>query len=217
MNERRFYVYVLFRLDGSPCYIGKGAGRRWLIHEAEAYGAKHRNKRLAKIITDAAPKRLPKIKLQENLTNAEACAVEVALIAAIGRGYRGPLVNMTDGGEGTVGRPVSADARRRIGKGGEKRKGRKTGPQSPERRLAISRAKRGKPAHPKTVKILLRHAKSSKSETHRKAISEANKAIWEERKRHPDQYEAHCALIRESWIKRKASTAAPLVHQQNLL
>ncbi len=43
-------------------------------------------------------------KLKENLTNAEACLLEIAFIAAIGRKANGgPLVNLTDGGEGISG------------------------------------------------------------------------------------------------------------------
>src|SRR3546814_2989387 len=32
----RFYVYVLYRPDGRPFYVGKGQNRRALEHEAEA-------------------------------------------------------------------------------------------------------------------------------------------------------------------------------------
>jgi len=48
---------------------------------------------------------IPKIKVRENLSEDEAFTVEVALIAAIGRQDlgRGPLLNLTDGGEGATG------------------------------------------------------------------------------------------------------------------
>ena len=101
MTENAFYVYVHFRpWNGTPCYVGKGKGRRWLVHES--YGADHYNEHLARIFAKAGG-RLPKIKVRENLTETEALATEVALIAAIGRGKNGPLVNMTDGGEGVTG------------------------------------------------------------------------------------------------------------------
>lgn len=94
MTERRdFYVYLLSRLDGRPCYVGKGHGdrinrhRRWCV-----------NPHLKHIIR-AAGGDLPKLKIRENLTEAEAFAFERMLIASIGReAHGGPLVNQTDGG-----------------------------------------------------------------------------------------------------------------------
>jgi hypothetical protein len=34
--NKRFYVYVLFRPNGQPFYVGKGLGRRVFNHEMEA-------------------------------------------------------------------------------------------------------------------------------------------------------------------------------------
>lgn len=95
-----FYVYVIFRpWDGSPCYVGKGKGDRW-----RQFGARS-NRHLLRIIAKAQRLGLdlPIIKVRENLTEAEAFQTERAFIAAIGRGKRGPLVNLTDGGEGVSG------------------------------------------------------------------------------------------------------------------
>lgn len=94
------YVYVIFRLDGLPCYVGKGRGARLNNHETRST-----NPHLANIVALAhkAGKRLPKVKVRENLTDARAFEIEVALIAAIGRRANGgPLVNMTDGGDGLL-------------------------------------------------------------------------------------------------------------------
>ena len=105
-----FYVYVLFRPTGIPCYVGKGRGNRWLEHEQR--GPRHHNKHLARIIAKAGGQ-LPKVKIRENLTDAEACAIEIEFIKAIGREANGgPLVNLTDGGEGTR-RTQSAEERAR--------------------------------------------------------------------------------------------------------
>lgn len=119
-----FYVYILFRpWDGTPCYVGKGKGRRWLAHEN--YGLRHPNERLARILTKA--KRLgmeiPKIKLRENLSEAEAFTLEIIFIKAIGRDDQGtgPLVNFTDGGEGTSGLEQSAKDKIRASKLGKPR------------------------------------------------------------------------------------------------
>lgn len=110
MND--FYVYALFRpWDGSPFYIGKGRGRRWLHHERRSYRP---NRMIDAIVRKAARLGLdiPKVKIRSGLTEPEAFEIEIALIAAIGRKDRGgPLVNMTNGGEGPTGPKTEAHRR----------------------------------------------------------------------------------------------------------
>jgi NUMOD3 motif len=104
-----FYVYALFRENGTPFYIGKGAGTRWQHHESVARGGKkgHRFSIIRGMLIRGHE--LPKVKLHEGLTEAVAHQYEVALIAAIGRkAHGGPLVNETSGGEGAAGIPRSA-------------------------------------------------------------------------------------------------------------
>lgn len=99
-----FYVYVLFRpWDGSPFYVGKGKGDRWRDHERPSEN--HPNRHLMNVIKKAKRLNLeiPKVKIRENLTELEAFEIEKSFIAAIGRGKSGPLVNLTDGGEGSAG------------------------------------------------------------------------------------------------------------------
>jgi len=135
-NERRFYVYVIFRPTGIPCYVGKGSGNRWMRH------AKHSNNSRLKQIYSKACGELPIVKIRENLTDAEAIETEIAFIAAIGRGKNGPLVNFTNGGDGTSGYSLSTEARAKIGAAQHARKG--TWSPSPEWRAAVSAAKKGK-------------------------------------------------------------------------
>src|SRR5260221_12283744 len=102
-----FYVYVIFRLNGIPCYVGKGRGDRWLVHEKRKIKD---NKHFDNIIKQAkkAGKELPKIKLRENLFESEAFDLEKIFIKAIGREiHGGPLVNLTDGGDGPAGQVIS--------------------------------------------------------------------------------------------------------------
>lgn len=101
-DPNRFYVYVMFRpWNGEPCYIGKGQGKR-----AQVLYRGH-NPHLARIIAKAgAP--IPTVILQGGLAEDEAFMVERAFIAALGRGKNGPLVNLTDGGEGRSGTKHSA-------------------------------------------------------------------------------------------------------------
>jgi len=126
--ERRFYVYVVFRLDGSPCYVGKGCGYRWKSHLAKSHSV-----HLANILRQAGGE-LPIAKIRESLTNDEACVIEVALIAAIGREIDGgPLVNLTPGGEGVPGFRHSENARKTMN---ASKKGTKQSQETIERRRA---------------------------------------------------------------------------------
>lgn|ERR1039458_1620726 len=114
-----FYVYVIFRPNGIPCYVGKGKGNRWMGDTARS----RYNPHFAAIIKKAKMdnQELTRIKVRENLTEDDAFQIEVALIAAIGRRKNGGcLVNMTDGGEGLsnpsteVRAKMSAKAKARI-------------------------------------------------------------------------------------------------------
>jgi hypothetical protein len=100
-NERkRSYVYVIFRTNGIPCYVGQGVGDRYKRH---GYNKNSRNKHLAAIYKNATSP-LPVKKIKENLTRDEAIELEEFLISVIGREKNGgPLVNCTDGGEGSLG------------------------------------------------------------------------------------------------------------------
>ncbi len=139
-----FYVYLLFRLNGIPCYVGKGKGNRWIRHEGRA---KHCNKHLGAIIDQArvAGKELPKVKAAENLTEEAAFELERLLIGCIGRGEDGPLVNLTDGGDGAAGYKPSAKL---LAHHSAIRKGRK---HSPEWCAAISAGTKGKIKTPEHI------------------------------------------------------------------
>lgn len=82
-----YYVYAYLRKDLSPYYIGKG-----------------KNARYKKIHTCGVPpiERITFIK--ENMSNEDACALEIKLIAQYGRKDldTGILRNLTSGGEGLI-------------------------------------------------------------------------------------------------------------------
>lgn len=198
MTDRRFYVYVIFDLDGIPRYVGKGNGRRWLAH----FGTKrkHPNRRLAALIKRAGDADLPRLKIREGLTNAEACEVEVNLIAAIGRGKHGPLLNMTDGGEGFAGYKRSPELAKKAGiASGNARRGNKYGPMPQEHRTAISRAKKGKPR--RGVKGAGKG--KPKTDAHRQAISVALIEYCQRRKSDPIARAAHIKSVQSGWEKRR--------------
>lgn len=105
MHDNIHYVYIWFRPSGVPCYVGKGKGARWCVFK------RAHNPHLAAIIRQAGGG-LPAVIVRDGLTNEEAIETEIALIAAIGReAHGGPLVNLTDGGEGNVGWSPSPETR----------------------------------------------------------------------------------------------------------
>ena len=149
------YVYVVFWPHGEPAYVGKGKSERWVSHHHSkkshpitSFSRKHRN--------------APRVKVRETLTEAEAFEIEKALIAAIGRVPHGPLLNMTDGGEGTSGfkrtaesversantrrgRIVSEETRRKIGAANSGRK------QTPEEKQKRSQSLKGRVITPEAI------------------------------------------------------------------
>ena len=120
---KNFYTYAYLREEGTPYYIGKGCGDRWK--------SQHRV---------AVPPAERVLFLKEGLTEAQAFAHEVYLIAVLGRKDLGTgcLRNLTDGGEGVSGRVVSEETRQRI-------KNKLTGVKhTEERRRAMSEAGKGR-------------------------------------------------------------------------
>jgi hypothetical protein len=87
--------------------VGKGTR-----HREEHWSDTRQNKNLylARLValTIAEHGFVPTRRLHDDLTNDEACTLEISTIAQIGRHPNGPLVNLTDGG---VGGPMPLEAR----------------------------------------------------------------------------------------------------------
>ena len=96
MTQNKYYIYLHIKLDtGEPFYVGKGTGNR-------ANSKMNRSKWWKNTVTKH---NYDVIMLEEGLIEEEALIREIYWIKRIGRKDigLGPLVNMTDGGEGISG------------------------------------------------------------------------------------------------------------------
>lgn len=179
-----FYIYCLFRpWNGEPCYIGKGKNKRYLEHHK--LGAKHYNTHLARIFIKAAKLGLevPVVILQESLADEQALEYEITLIKVIGRNLNGgPLVNMTDGGDGTVNLPPEV-IKRIAAKVSASMKGIVF---TPQHCAAISAAKKGVAVGPMSLEqraaIGNAHRGRTRSEQEREALRAGQRSMTEEAK-----------------------------------
>lgn len=101
--KRKFYVYCLIHpWNGTPCYVGKGSGRRASNYITS--GPRHSNKHLYNVYKKAKSlgQEVKVEIIKENLSEEEAFALEKSLIAILGKADRkeGSLCNHTDGGDG---------------------------------------------------------------------------------------------------------------------
>lgn len=181
--KRDFYVYCYFRPCGEPCYIGMGRGSRWKAHLTKSR-FKDTNRHLRSIIKKAGGN-VPFVKLRSGLQFDQAREYEIAFIKAIGREPHGPLVNLTDGGDGTTGY-IYTDAHRAKLKAANL--GKKASPDTIEKMRCANRGKtqppsavaktaaahRGRIRPPETI-TKMRAAKLGKSHNHGPLISKALK------------------------------------------
>lgn len=136
-NEYCVYLHIK-ETDGSPFYVGKGLKSR-------SYQKTSRNKWWCSVVDKH---NYDIIYLEENLTETQALEREVYWIKRIGRKSLGlgPLVNLTDGGEGTSGRIVSEVTRLKtsLSNKGQIYHGLNSGQKRSEAtKLKISTAKKG--------------------------------------------------------------------------
>ena len=152
---KKFYTYAYLREDGSPYYIGKGAGRRAYRKERRTF---HPPKDKSRIIF-----------LKQNLTEKEAFKHEKYMIAVFGRKDLGTgiLHNRTDGGEGISGLVHTEESKKKMS---ESLKGKIF---TDKHKKRIGKHKVGN-----TYSLGHKHSEESK-----KKMSIAMKESWERRKK----------------------------------
>lgn len=108
------YRYGELEFDNEPIYVGKGKDDRDLCHLKKAKNIVLENK-LKKIQLTEQP---IIIRHKENLNELDAFDLEILLINRIGRKDLGlgPLLNLTDGGEGSSGWNCTNKTRKRMSK-----------------------------------------------------------------------------------------------------
>ncbi len=101
-----FCVYAYFRPDsGEPFYIGKGTTRRARVHLNRSH-----NSAVNRVIAKLRRSNLePEVRVLFIGTDVECKCEEIRLIRHFGRRNlkQGPLLNMTDGGDGFLGKVFS--------------------------------------------------------------------------------------------------------------
>lgn len=116
----KFYTYIYrdpsrtFRDHPEPIYVGKGKQGRshWHLKRNDTHPFTHRLQKMKREGSE------PQIEVIGALNEDHAVFMEKCLIAVLGRKDLdlGPLLNLTDGGEGTTGKIVSKETGRKISK-----------------------------------------------------------------------------------------------------
>lgn len=162
------YVYVIFDPFGVPCYVGKGRGRRVFRSLATSD-----NQRLRR--TSQKYGALPWVKIREGISEVVAFEIERALIKAIGRADlgKGPLFNLTDGGEGVTGARHTEEWLRKFSAA---RKGIPHTPEHIERiRAALTGTKRAPLTEEHKSRLRASHAESAAVKEHIRELAEKSR------------------------------------------
>jgi len=145
-------VYRHIRLDSNqPFYIGIGKT------EKRAYENGNRRTNYWKRIVQ---KHGYKVQIMlDDLTWEEACEIERYLIRFYGRADLGlgTLVNLTDGGDGTLGRVYSEETKAKMSAAATGKK------QSEEHIAKLTAVRKGKPQPPRTAEHIANHSAALKA------------------------------------------------------
>lgn len=191
LEDRRFYVYVYldprkcgdykyrnYEFNFEPFYVGKGHHYRKFEHIYDSNNYRFNNPKLNKI------RKLKRLGLSPYIieisslnTEKEANKIECDLISLIGRKdlMKGPLLNLTDGGEGTCGIVRSIEYRKKFSKIHKNKK------LSEETKRKISDSKKGMKLSDITKKKIRKiHKGKKRSLKTKENISKARKKYFKE-------------------------------------
>jgi hypothetical protein len=188
----KFYVYLYFSKSGLPLYVGKGKGKRWKHSNKDKTGRSRIDNILLK--TDGG---LPCAILQSGLTEKQAFEYEKQFILAIGRvnAGTGPLVNLSDGGDGPSGMKHSKENLKLFS---ALKKGKPISEEHKAKLRAVALKSGCKPPPKKKGESLNEEAK--------RKLREKMKARWAD----PVKREA----FRQSLLGRKWKVGAPKTHPE---
>jgi len=115
------YKYGSYEFDFEPFYVGKGKDKRWYDHiKYNKHYNKFIYKKIKKILKEGFDINdiISKIKFINNIQEHKSFEIEKELIKEIGRFDvgNGPLLNMTNGGEGVSGKIVSEKTKKKLSK-----------------------------------------------------------------------------------------------------
>ncbi len=101
------YIYGNRKFLHEPIYVGKGKGRRHKDYHGHNLYLKRKSEKFNKPII---------LIIKKELSENQAHTLEKELIALIGRHNlgKGPLCNLTDGGDGTSGHVLSEESKNKI-------------------------------------------------------------------------------------------------------
>jgi len=182
-----YYVYVYLdpRKQGrypcgdisvlyEPFYIGKGHGRRCFTHLRRIKNLEnnHLKNKILKILAEFSKENFKRyiLIIKDNLSEEDALKLETSLIETIGRAdlKKGPLTNLTNGGDGLKGISEETREKMRIAKLG--------GTLSAEHRKKISVANLGrKQSTDSKRRISEKHIGMKASKESKRKMSEAKK------------------------------------------
>ena len=215
-----YYTYIL-KDDNNPFYVGKGTKDRMYHHKRKAKATKIKLPvldKIRKMVKNNKEIIYEKVLISEN--EQEIIDKEVELIKKIGRRDlgTGPLLNLTDGGEGVIGyvwteshkKNLSKAVKKAIKEGRFKPNGAKFERDSNYKEKmskAIKDYYKNNPQAKKRVskqrKALLVNGKRVLSDEARKKMGSSGKnRVWTE-----EMKKKHSIALKKAWRKRKCSTS----------